>query len=164
MAVTVEDGTIVAGANSYNSRADGDAYFGDRPSSTWASSATTAQKDEALVSTGYWVDQQGPWIGVISSEDDDRMEWPRLEAYREGGKDYSGIIPENLKRAQLEAAEAYLNGQLEFAIERGGAVSREKLGPIEVEYQAGAPGTYTFPFITALLKPLRRGGGMRRAW
>lgn len=166
MALTVEDGTTVEGANSYVTIDEAEDYFLDRVGATWHD-ADDDSKIEALIIGCFWLDASFSWVGYPTTEEVDRLQWPRSEAYSRSSLDYSGVIPENLKRAQCEAAEAYLAGKLPVVLERGGATRKEKVGPIEVEYATGATGGYTYPLVWSLVSDLVKGGAGRklgRSW
>lgn len=155
MAVVVEDGTVVVGANSYNSAAEGDTYFTDRPAATWNDAATTAAlKAQALIIGCQAFDWQYNWIGDISSDADDRLNWPRVNATGLSQRVYDETIPRQLKEGALEYAELFLNGDLNLVVER--EVVKEVVGPIEVAYAEGSQ-TKEHPFVDNLVADISRG-------
>jgi hypothetical protein len=162
MAVTVtpEDGTVVTGANSYNTRDEGNTYFANRPDATWNNSSND-EKDAALIIGCQSFDWNYDWIGDISSDDDDRLNWPRVNATGASRRIYDEIIPRQLKEGALEYAELYLNGDLDLVVER--EVIEEVVGPIEVVYAEGSQ-TKQHPFVDNLVADLSTGqaGGTRR--
>jgi hypothetical protein len=155
MAVTVtpEDGSVVAGANSYNTRAEGDTYFANRPSASW-NDASNDEKDEALVVGCSSFDNAYNWIGDISTDDDDRLLWPRENATGASDRTYDGIIPRQLKEGHLEYAELFLNGDLDLNLDR--EVLKEVVGPIEVEYAEGSK-YKAHPHVDNLVSDLSTG-------
>ena len=59
-----------------------------------------------------------------------------------------------MKDATCEAALLALDGALVPADDRGGMISRAKIGPLEVTYDDGAPTTRSFDFLDYILKGL----------
>lgn len=141
MAFVVEDGTLVANANSYASVEFADAYLPDLGKSSWMA-LLLAKKQECLVSATAYMDTvfaeryKGSAVDRLQS-----LEWPR--------KNISNIlqteIPVLLKKAcalyAYRASSAALlpdpttdaNGFLT-------TVKRQKLGPLEREFQTPTGG------------------------
>lgn len=91
--------------------------------------------------------------------------WPRVGGSdREGAAIPDDAVPIEIKRAAAAAGlrEMQAAGSLAPDVPAGGAVKREKLGPMEVEY-AAADGKQTaaprFPAIDGLLSGLLTWGG-----
>lgn len=158
MALIVEDGTGVAGAESYLSAADADTHHADRANAGWT--GDTAAKEAALRKA---TDNLGQayrlrWLGarVDSAQ---ALDWPRAGIDTIG----SDVVPEEVRRATAELALAALGADLNPPLERGGRVRREKVGPIECEFEDGAPGRTRYPAIEGLLAPLlMRSGQLAR--
>lgn len=142
MAFTTEDGTIVAGANSYVTVAYADTYHDDRGNTSWT--GTDAVKQAALIKATDYVDQNYDFNGYIYDEDQ-ALNWPRSIFNADTDE-----IPDKLQQAvcmlALEALSEDLNPTL------GRNVKREKVDVIEVEYQDGASMSKTRPAIYGLLK------------
>ena len=106
MALTVEDGSGLAGADSYLSVADADTYHtGHNNPATW-SGASTATKEEALRMAAQYLDAiyGGRWLGLKKGEGQ-ALDWPRA-----GATDYDGYymdssaLPQKLKDMAAEMA------------------------------------------------------------
>lgn len=80
MALIVEDGTIVANANSYVSVADADAYLANSLNyATW-DGLSDDEKERLLIAATRWLDQRTKWSGTrIGAEQ--KLRWPRSGAY-----------------------------------------------------------------------------------
>lgn len=169
MGFTVEDGTGVAGANSYVDVAYADGFFLDRGYSEWAAIATTGEKQALLIQATDYIESlyARRFIGEMTSMSQP-LSWPRT-----GTDDYRDVafgvneIPEALKRAQCLYAIQAKSGPLMPVPEvdaSGFAVvtTRKAVGPIEKEFRAvgsqGRPQTvrsYPLPDaqMTTLLIP-----------
>ena len=131
MALVVEDGTGVDGANSYGTVAEADAYWADRNVLTWAgASATNADKEGFMIEGADYLNQFYVPKGepVIPGHS---MGLPVLS--------YDGI-PIPWKQAQfILAREAAINGPLAKALgDRLVTSERKKLdgvGEKEVQYE-----------------------------
>lgn len=171
MAFTVEDGTIVASANSYLSVEAADTYHTDRGNTTWTD-ATTAAKQAALIkATDYLVQTyRTRWKG-IRVDTDQTLDWPRagvlIEDYFEPqsgprpalfpgltfvlGDD---VVPEEVKKSTAELALIALTTDLNPSLERGGDIRRLKAGSVEVEYGPGAQPFTVYRNVDGYLRPL----------
>jgi hypothetical protein len=138
MAFTLEDGSIVADANSLCDLAFADAYFTDRGVATWT--GTNTVKQQALIKATDYIEQRwGPrFIGTIVDEDQ-ALSWPRKEVVDKQGRvvDYLSI-PVKLKQAVAEYALRALGTDLFLTptIDPTGTrvdYNRTKVGPIETE-------------------------------
>ena len=159
MAIVVEDGTGKIDAVSYVSVADADAYHLARGNSTWAA-ASEANKEAALVRATSSLDgiYSGRWPGRRYDQDQ-ALDWPRYDAWDRDGYPLAGL-PQRIKDATCAAAliELAAAGALSKALERGGSIRREKIGPIETEYAPGAPAATAYPAIAQALARIVRGG------
>jgi len=155
MALTVK-------TNTYLSVADADSYWADRNNSTWAN-ATNADKEKALREATQYLDGAFSFIGEVA-DFDQALAWPRVDAVvRQGnfkGKLYdSDELPQFLQDATAELALEALDERLRPSQDRGGAVKREKVDVIEVEYMDFAPSQKSFDFVKILLKPILANSG-----
>lgn len=162
MALVVEDGTGKATANTYISESDADTYHSDRGNSAWAA-ATTAAKQAALITATQYLDgrYRGRWTGrrTLLAQ---ALAWPRYNAYDADGFVLSAVVPTQVARATAEAALYALSNDLTPELDRGGAVSREKVGPIEISYQDAAPARTRLTVVDDLLRGLVRYAGQIR--
>ena len=134
MALIVEDGTNVAGADAYSSVADCSAwavlYYGS------ALAGSPADKEAAIRRAVAYLDGL-KWKGTRTHGRDQSLAWPR-----DGVTDCEGLaiaseeIPDELIFAQhtLARVEFLSPGALSPSVSLGGVVKREKVDVIEVEY------------------------------
>lgn len=156
MAFTPEDGTGVAGANSYRSVAEFKAYHDDRGFDY--SSFSNTQIEQALVRASEYVDKRfGPLFRGFRRSKGQGLEWPRLDAIDNDGFLLDGV-PLNLGKAINEYAARALRlnplapdpqvpyvdrttlGQTAGQNTKGegiGPISlqRKKIGPLEKTFQ-----------------------------
>ena len=116
---TVEDGTGLAGANSYASVAEADDYFAGRLYSTAWTAASSADKEKALVLASLAIDAQVRFHGGRFSQEQG-LQWPRVQcpdpdwkeetvsASDEEGFLASGEVPKLVKQAACEMAKEFL--------------------------------------------------------
>lgn len=160
MALTVEDGSGVAGAESYASVAEADAYFAARPhlamATTW-DAADTENKEGALREATANLDAtngayyRGTRAGYVQG----RL-WPRTGAKDDAGYDLPSR-PQELVTATCELAGRAISAPLVADLERGGMVKREKVGSLEVEYMDGAPAVTSYGVVNTMLGPILNG-------
>lgn len=167
MALIVETGGIIAGANAYISLAEFKAYVGTITLPT----ATDTDYERAIILGARYLDgkYRDRWAGYRVQPLTQTMEWPRLYVPFKGlapgiarGAAYasyllSTIIPQRLKDANSEAALRALSGPL--AIDADVSVRNQKIDVIETEYAPGStPGQLIYQVIDQLLsdylKPL----------
>lgn len=171
MALTIEDGTIVAGAESYVSAADATTYHGNRGNTAWT--GTDAVKEAALRKAAQYLDghYRNRFKGQPVYPTTQPMAWPRAGVRLLNGPqeyygavpsfydvEYSGYlaittIPQRLKDAQCELALIALSADLAPSVSAG--IKREKIDVLETEYFAGAPvGTTIYTAVNNLLADL----------
>lgn len=144
---------LTVGTDSYLSLAEADAYWAARDNLDWEA-ATAADKEKALREATQYLDGRFDWVGDHPGGAQ-ALGWPRLSARDHEGRVLAGI-PLKVAEATAELALEALSGRLVAAEPRGGRTRREKVGPLEVEYQETAPGGRSFGFVTLLLKGLLR--------
>ena len=148
--IIVENGTVVAGANSYVSEADLTAYASDR------GLTLTAATDVLLIKAMDYIESLS-FIGDKHTEAQP-LQWPRDEVYIDRHYIERETIPKELKNGVYTAALA-IDAELDplRIIER--ATKREKVDVIEVEYaNSAASQTIVRTISAALYKILRPGG------
>ena len=67
MPLIVEDGTLLAGANSFASVADADAYHAARLTAAWTDELAEVQKEAALIRASDWLNRKVMWNGRKAS-------------------------------------------------------------------------------------------------
>ena len=170
MAIIIETGAIVAGAESYISAADATTYHTARGNTSWT--GTDAVKEAALRKAASYLDghYRNRWKGCkvrpVPSDglDTQSMEWPRDYVEISGYLFPFDEIPQRIKDAQCELALIALSADLAPSVAAG--VKREKLDVLETEYFAGAPaGTTVYTavnnLLADLLKPLNACDAVR---
>ena len=152
---TVEDGSIVTGANSYVTVAYADAYHSDRANTSWT--GTDAVKQAALVKATDYINQvyDSLWNGYIV-DSDQPLSWPRYDVENVD----SDVIPDRLKQAVCLLALESLSADLNPVQAR--AVKREKVDVVEVEYMDNAMAGKSRPAVSGLLAPYVMGSFYNR--
>ena len=164
MALTVEDGSIVAGADSYVTLAEYQAYGADRG---WTLGDDDAA-DEIVLRRGFdGINRLWDYRGIQVDDEAQAGEWPRYIEYdRFEYETPPDGIPPKVKQAQMELAHVIQGGVDPFATVTGVVAStRAKAGPVETEttYQGGKS-TPRLVAIEGLLRPyLAVGYGQARA-
>lgn len=162
MAITVEDGSGVTGANSYALVAELDAYAVHRLDIT---GYTEAQKESALViASADWVDGQHTFAGESLTETQGLF-FP-IEVYSDDEDEF----PADIKTAALKAALLQLQGLLLVdltGVSVSGEVESEakSVGPLSksVSYRSGTAQRYSRILprdLTNLLRPYLLASGM----
>lgn len=159
MALVVEDGTGKADATSFVSRAEYIAYGVAR-------GVTIADADAADVDLVKAMDflLTKCFRGDPTFPDVQALPFPRhVEDYYGALEFPDDAVPLPVKRAQMDAALAIRSGiDLTGNAAGGAAVKREKVGPIETEYEAGTTfDLASLPAVAAALRPYECGQGGR---
>lgn len=149
MAIIVEDGSIVTGANSYASEAELTAYAAAR------ATTLTATAETLLIQAMDFIESLS-FIGDKKTKDQP-LQWPRENVYIDGFEYESTEIPQQLKDAQMAVALSIDAGINPLgAITR--AVKREKVDVIEVEYMDNAAAVDISRSISTAIQKLIKGG------
>lgn len=148
LALIVEIGTVVAGANSYIALADAETYFLGRLRKDAWTAADTDTKNAALVTAVRTIDTMVTFNGSIVSQVQP-LQWPRAYcpnpdfqlfgiSYPENLGQYfaSDSIPQVVKDAQCEMALALLNDEGDRTGDNEGVgLKRVRIeGAVEVEF------------------------------
>lgn len=165
MAITVEDGTGKADAQSYLSVADANSYFSTRGVTAWA--GVDSVKEAALIAATEYIDIR--WGKLLKGElefpDVQALLFPRTGIYDEQGRLMDGV-PVRLKRATAEYAVIHLSQTLmpNPTIEDNGKTltsSTETVGPITEakQYTQGFMKVKPYPKADALMECFITGNG-----
>lgn len=129
--LVLEDGTGVAGSNTWTLEADLDAYFSNQPRSLVTYS--TFQKEGALAAAALILTYRYRWCGKRSTTTQ-TLAWPRTGGYDNDRVEVdSDVIPEFLKVAQMELAYWLLSNPNQTGFEsEGGAASATDYKEIEI--------------------------------
>lgn len=156
MALIVEDGSIVAGANSYNSVAEIRSYASARGYALPTDDVDVEKL--AVQATDYLETFRKRYQGSRTDPANQSLQFPRYGVVLDG---YiyvdSNVIPGELKLAHCQATvEAYENDLLPNGSAK---VKKEKVDVLEVEYQESSLSEVSFPKVDALIEPLLKSGG-----
>ena len=162
MALVVEDGSIVTGADSYIAAAEYSAWADKRFTSARATAPDDEAATDALIyrATDYFESQNFKGSQVY---DDQPMQWPRSGVYIDGKSIASDEIPKEVKLSiyELTYAQETGNGALNAV---GRAEKRTKVDVIEVEYMDNAASSTLTPSTSLAMKKLVAGGGFGSAF
>lgn len=148
MAVIVETGEIVLGANSYVDEAELTLYATDR------GITITGDETQLLVQAMDYVESLS-FIGIKHTDTQD-LQWPRSGAVVDDYLVSSNAIPAELKKGQIEVALAIDagNGPLTDIARQKSSV---KVGELAVTYQSGQSTTIVRKISASLYKLLVSG-------
>jgi hypothetical protein len=159
--IIVETGAGLSNSETYISVADSLTYHAARGNNTWAT-ITTAQHEQALRrATDYMVQvYRNRWKGVrmLSTQ---ALDWPRAYVYLEpvitgANLEFPNLVADDIVPAEVARACADLALKAaagELYSDQSQGVVREKIGPIEVEYDRFSPRAVKYSAIDALLRP-----------
>lgn len=156
MALIIEDGTGRADAESYISVAGADLYHGNRGNSMWQALATERKEQLLRQATDYMAIYDSQWVGqraVLGQA----LGWPRVGAVVYGQDVASNVVPLPVANACAALALKALSGPL--APDGGQAVKRQKVGPLEKEYQDNTSAKKTFTGVNQMLGGYLGAGG-----
>jgi len=143
----VEDGTIVAGANSYVTLAEARAFAADR--------GATLSADDAVLSgilvaaTDYLESFRGQYIGLLVSPLVQPLQWPRKKVVLYGADFPENIIPQVLKNAQCQLAVEKTLGTDPLKARSEPFVIKEEVGALKTTYSDDV-GTNTIPTMPSV--------------
>lgn len=107
-----EDGSGVANANSYATRAQADAYNEGRLHAAAWTAATDATKDAALVHATRFLDANVTWQGT-RVELEQALAWPREDVTWDGHDVPSDMLPAPVRDATCELARLLIGADLQ---------------------------------------------------
>lgn len=148
MALIIEDGSIVANANSYVTTTELTNY------ATARGITITTDEEELLIRAMDYIETLS-FIGIKRTHDQE-LQWPRVDVIIDEWLFAIDDIPEELKKGQIEVALAIDNGQDPQA-----DISRlkesVKVGEIAVSYEKGQATTMVRKISNSLYKLLEMG-------
>lgn len=147
--IIVEDGSIVANANSYVSEAELTTYATDR------GVTLTTSADVLIIQAMDYIEVQSYKGARVSSTQE--LSWPRSGVYVDGVLIASNEIPKDLKLAQMATCLSINAGFNPLAVVDR-ATKREKLDVMEIEYQENANDSAYMPGINRYLNKLLVAG------
>lgn len=153
MALTVEDGSGVTGAESYISLADADTYLAARGFTAWAS-LSEGDKEAALRNATEYMEGRYVWKGERVA-DGQALSWPRECVYAYGYLVASDEVPGKVSYACAKLALKASAGEL--LPDAGAQVKQETVGPISVTYADGARQATVYKDVDAMLSEYVEG-------
>jgi len=164
MALTVETGTGVPGADSYISLADANTYVSNHGNSAVWSAATDATKEQTLRLATQYIDLKygdrfkgyKTWNTQAKRQN---LQWPRGGAIDNDGYEYpDDAMPACLVSAVVEAALRIIAGDDLLGVIETGTIASESstVGPLSqsISYIGGKMPMKQYPKIDALIRPL----------
>lgn len=136
MALVIETGAVVPGAESFATAAELVTYAANFGRTIPVEEVA----QEALLRRAALQMSAMPWKGGLVSELQ-ALAWPRYDVHRENWLVPSDAIPAQIKAGQMALATEIHADDLAPPELKSGAVTREKVGPIDTEYAAVS--TYT---------------------
>lgn len=162
MALIVEDGSNVAGAESYESVTNADTYHSNRGNAAWAALANPAKEQALRKATDYMTQAYRlRWAGY-RTHSTQALDWPRGWVPIKD-TNYLGVyvdpntIPNEIKAVCCELALMSLDGDLAPNIER--ETASESVGSISVSYFQGSIQHTVYRAVDLALKPFLRNNG-----
>jgi hypothetical protein len=153
MALTVEDGTGLATADSYVSLVDALAYHAAMGNTAWAAS-TDAAREIALRRAAQYLDTEYRYRGTRYNATQ-ALEWPRVE-YEDGIRPEAWPVAA-VEQAACEAALRALTNTLRSDVSMD-QITEETVGPITIKYSSKS-GQTRYPVVGSLLRRYVIGGG-----
>lgn len=155
MALIVENGTGLDNAESYLSVADATAYHTKMGNAVAWDAVGVEAVQEAMLrrATNYLRSRYySMWAGTPIAPFQ-RLDWPRWGVPTWDGYNAvaSDSVPEDIKAACAELALKAASGDL--MPDTSQTVKREKVGPLEVEYDQYSPSSPAYQSIDAMLAP-----------
>lgn len=167
MALVIEDGTIVTGANSYIDIPEAKAFAAARGVDLGTDDVVTEQR--LLLAMDYL--ESLNYKGTRTDPDQQLLAWPRVGVTFDGRTFGDHVIPNQLKSAQAQLAVEQFNGVVIFASTGASttvgelAVKKEVVDVIETEFFSPKDMNQEFvavaqmPAVSALLRGLLKGFG-----
>lgn len=159
MALIIEDGTMPEGANAFVTMAEADAYLSAR-SLQWPMPESDVAQDENLTAKEAAIVRASDYLNTLAwrgSKVDWNwpMSWPRKDAPIPGETEKcipETVVPVQVKRACMELAALFFAGEdLLAAVERGGRIASETVGPISTSYFDDASSETFYPAVAGLI-------------
>ena len=151
MALVIENGSVVANANSYVTLAEYREWANAR--GITASDSDAVLERHILRAMDYF--EQLFFIGNKANENQP-LQWPRTEALIDGYYADATEIPTQVKRALYEAIKVEVDGYSSWNTQDRRTI-REKIGDIEIEYADNSENRTITPALTSALSKLVMG-------
>lgn len=149
MALTVEDGSLVANANSYVSVANFVSWADDRGITYPA----VPELEQKILRAMDYIESLN-FLGQ-KHEETQALQWPRDQVTIDGYSVDSDEIPPEVKKAVYEAIKVEIDGDSRLSVSERETAS-EKIGDIAVTYRDNAGMKRSIPAVTKALRKLVR--------
>lgn len=153
MALVIEDGSVVANANSYITVAEYKAWA-DARGITYG---TDEAVEQGILRAMDWFERQF-FIGNKANENQ-LLQWPRTEALIDGYYADATEIPKEVKTALYEATKVELDGYSELNTQDRKTI-REQVGDISVQYAENSENRVITPSLTFAMNRIVAPAGM----
>ena len=157
MALIVENGSVVAGADALISRADATTYHTSRGNAAW-SDLSDDDKDTAIRrATDYLGETYRMRLAGYRFSDDQTLDWPRAGVPRQdiGGSYPADAVPAEVVRACAELALRAASGPL--TPDQAQAIKSVAAGSVKIDYADYSKTTKSYPAIDRLMAPFLTG-------
>lgn len=158
---------LTVGTDTYISLADAETWATEHllgsPKTAW-DAASDPEKEAALRNATEFIDRtfDGRWVGVSKADSDQVRTWPRNFVVDNLGRSVEpDTIPAAVEDTTARLAADLVTEMPDDAKDRGGAIKREKVGELEVEYMDGARSGKSYPYLRRMLNHLLRPGANR---
>lgn len=161
MTLTVETGAGVAGADTFVSLAQYEAYA---DALGWSISETDATNEANLRRAAQYLSRTPSWVGYRTN-DGQTLSWPRvISVVVDGWPVESDEIPQRIKDAQCELAYLIQGGLDPFeTIGGAGGGDTIKVGPITISDGTASGGADKIKAVSGLLRPFLMAGAGQAA-
>jgi len=165
VAATINATLSSASANSYVTLAEADAYFETVPSSTQWDNKQDDKKNRALISATRWIDTLNFYGDRCDT--DQALSWPRNNYHVDRVELACSAIPNDIKYAAFELANALANDTDAITGTTGdtGVYEEVELGDLRVKYNTSSQGVGTvnnvfdvYPWLQSYLGAYCLGG------
>lgn len=166
MSLIVEDGTVVAGAESYASVAAANVYHGNRGNVAWGALASDTVREQSLrKATDYMIEMYRPrWKG-FRKMGTQTLDWPRsfvyLEPFVRGVVGtYPFLVPDTIVPVEIinVCCELALKSSVaELSPDLGRKVVSVTVGPISTTYDKNSRESVAYRAQDLLLAPYLKG-------
>ena len=170
MALIVEDGTGVAGAESYASVDFADNYWTLRPhlaqSSAWLAETTSRKEGMLREATAYTDATWGPHYRGVRAGYIQGLLWPRTGAVDETGYELPAL-PAELPNVVCELVARAVSAPLSSDVSYEDAIKRLKAGSVEIEFVDSTTNRVVYGTTTQMLWGILDGtqdGASRPTW
>lgn len=158
--IIVEDGTLVANANSYVTLVEANAYLADRGVSPLSDDELSPK---LILAKDYLESYRDSFRGTMVSPSTQSLQWPRKDVLLYGEEFPVDAIPVLLKNAQCQLVIEQINGVSLLPTDSEPFVVKEEVGALKTTYsdKVSTSTRPSMPAVTHWLEPLLNFNAMR---